>query len=108
MSKKKLSDHIRHIIDHCYACQGAGTYMKGETPMACLRCGDWRTALKDVEKLEALLFSHRRIANNVIYFDDSSDYPCALREICATQGMDEDDIGAKFIEDTHKDERKKA
>jgi hypothetical protein len=47
---------------------------------------------------EALLAEIRRIANNVIYFDDSSDYGGALWDICRKCGMTDDDIGASYIE----------
>ena len=40
-----------------------------------------------------------KIANNVLYFDDSSDYCTALWEICAVLGMDDDIAGEKFMED---------
>lgn len=45
-----------------------------------------------------LLAEIRRIANNVIYFDDSSDYSGALWDICRKCGMADDDIGQKYIE----------
>jgi len=41
----------------------------------------------------------KRTANNALYFDDNSDYATALWQICSLLGMDEDDIGEKFIED---------
>lgn len=45
-----------------------------------------------------LLSDIRRIANNVIYFDDSSDYSGALWDICRKCGMTDDDIGREYIE----------
>ena len=39
-----------------------------------------------------------RVANNAIYFDDSSDFKSALWEICQLGGIDMDAIGAEFIE----------
>ena len=38
-----------------------------------------------------------RVANNVIYFDDNSDYRSALLEVCKLGGMDIDDIGVRYI-----------
>jgi len=45
-----------------------------------------------------LLAEIRRIANNVIYFDDNSDYSGALWDICRKCGMADDDIGQRYIE----------
>ncbi len=45
-----------------------------------------------------LLAEIRRIANNVIYFDDSHDYGGALWDICRKCGMADDDIGQNYIE----------
>jgi hypothetical protein len=39
-----------------------------------------------------------KIANNALYFNDSSDYKSALYDICLTCGMEEDAIGEKYIE----------
>lgn len=41
------------------------------------------------------------IANNAIYFSDSSDYESALYQICKTlkPDIDEEDIGVDYIED---------
>ena len=36
------------------------------------------------------------IANNAIYFNDSSDYLTALWEICMEDGMEEDEVGKSF------------
>lgn len=38
------------------------------------------------------------IANNAIYFNDSSKYISALIDICEACGMKEDDIGKEYIE----------
>lgn len=41
------------------------------------------------------------VANNAIYFDDSSDYGTTLYEICQIlkPEMNEHDIGTKYIDD---------
>jgi len=49
-----------------------------------------------------LLAEIRRIANNVIYFDDNSDYSGALWDICRKCGMADDDIGQRYIEANEK------
>jgi hypothetical protein len=41
----------------------------------------------------------KRIANNARYFSDSLDYGSALWEICKLCGMDDNEIGADFIEE---------
>jgi ABC-type nitrate/sulfonate/bicarbonate transport system substrate-binding protein len=51
----------------------------------------------EIEKLKAEII---KIANNALYFDDSSDYSCALQEICRKCGMDFDDVGEKYIPDS--------
>ena len=43
------------------------------------------------------------IANNAIYFGDRKEYLTALWDICIKLGMNEDDVGKKFMEPEIKD-----
>ena len=58
-------------------------------------CWRFRDAWEDVQKLNSSLFEVREIANNVLYFNDRSDYPSALWEILKVVAPDlfeEDDM----------------
>lgn len=55
--------------------------------------------IPEIEKLKAEII---KIANNALYFDDSSDYSCALHMICRECGMNIDVIGEKYIPDSDK------
>ena len=50
-------------------------------------------------ELEDKLNKIFRIANNVIYFDDNSDYKTALYEICDVIKPDDETVGNEYIED---------
>jgi hypothetical protein len=45
-----------------------------------------------------LLASISAIANNALYFNDSSDYRAALHEICIRCGMKYEAIGDRYLE----------
>lgn len=58
--------------------------------------------LKELERLASIAEKAeiaRKEANNVIYFDDNSDYRRSLWEICKILGMDDEEIGMEYLED---------
>lgn len=55
--------------------------------------------LRKEEEMQEKLDEIFRIANNALYFDDSSDWLQALNEICLVAKPEEaENIGKKFIE----------
>jgi len=71
----------------------AGSRLESEGRESMIQALDWRD-----EKIKA-------IANNAIYFDDSSDYRSALYDICKELQMCDGDIGVSFIEEKEFNER---
>ena len=52
---------------------------------------------EEIYELKNKINKMYEIANNAIYFNDSSDYLSALYEVCMVIAEDEDKIGEEFI-----------